>query len=176
MESGMDEIDVFGLPIPNAGPVFLAALAVHVAAGSTCVISGAVAALSRKGNNRHVRSGRIYFWGLAALFVTATIMAAIRWQENAHLFAIGLLAFCSVLTGVLDRRSTRSNDIRHTIGMGLSYVTLLTGFYVDNGPHLPLWNLLPPWAFWVLPSLIGLPLIARAVHRRRTARAVEGVT
>jgi hypothetical protein len=44
---------------------------------------------------------------------------------------------------------------------------LLTAFYVDNGPHLPLWQLLPPIAFWTLPSLFGLPLLLRA--RRATA-------
>jgi hypothetical protein len=43
---------------------------------------------------------------------------------------------------------------------------MLTAFYVDNGPKLPLWQLLPDIAFWVLPSLIGLPLIARAIARR----------
>ncbi|MEU0487520.1 hypothetical protein ABZ260_51295, partial [Streptosporangium sp. NPDC006013] len=31
-------VTVFGLPVPNAGPVFLAALAVHVIAGLVCVI------------------------------------------------------------------------------------------------------------------------------------------
>src|SRR5713226_5732494 len=32
----------------------------------------------------------------------------------------------------------------HIVGMGLSYVLLLTAFYVDNGKNLPLWNRLPP--------------------------------
>jgi hypothetical protein len=49
--------------------------------------------------------------------------------------------------------------------MGLSYIAMLTAFYVDNGPHLPLWDRLPTIAFWMLPSAIGAPLIARAVPR-----------
>ncbi len=49
--------------------------------------------------------------------------------------------------------------------MGLSYVVMLTAFYVDNGPRLPLYDRLPVLAFWVVPSLIGLPLIARAFRR-----------
>jgi hypothetical protein len=50
--------------------------------------------------------------------------------------------------------------------MGGSYIALFTGFYVDNGPSLPLWNRLPHIAYWVLPSLIGIPLILRALDRR----------
>jgi hypothetical protein len=51
--------------------------------------------------------------------------------------------------------------------MSGSYIALLTGFYVDNGPNLPLWNRLPTVAFWVLPSLVGIPLVVRAMARRR---------
>ena len=49
--------------------------------------------------------------------------------------------------------------------MGGSYIALLTGFYVDNGPFLPLWSSLPHITYWLLPGLIGVPIIWRAVHR-----------
>ena len=49
--------------------------------------------------------------------------------------------------------------------MGGSYIALLTGFYVDNGRFLPLWDRLPHIAYWLLPSLIGVPLIWRALRR-----------
>jgi hypothetical protein len=29
---------------------------------------------------------------------------------------------------------------------------LLTGFHVDNGRQLPLWDRLPHWTYWVLPA------------------------
>jgi hypothetical protein len=41
------------------------------------------------------------------------------------------------------------------------------------GPHLPLWDRLPPIAFWLLPSAIGAPLIARSVMRARHATATS---
>ncbi len=53
--------------------------------------------------------------------------------------------------------------------MATAYVALLTAFYVDNGPHLPLWDRLPTFAFWLLPSAIGAPIIVRAVMRARHA-------
>lgn len=90
-----------------------------------------------------------------------------RWQENWHLVPIGLVAGTALAIGWLDRRrTTEGHDRVHLAAMGCSYVALLTGFYVDNGPHLPLWQYLPDWSFWVLPSLVGLPIIVAAVRRR----------
>jgi hypothetical protein len=41
--------------------------------------------------------------------------------------------------------------------MGMSYILLLTAFYVYNGKSLPLWKELPPFAYWILPGAIGVP-------------------
>jgi hypothetical protein len=49
--------------------------------------------------------------------------------------------------------------------MGVSYVVLLTAFYVDNGPHLPLWDRLPAIAYWTLPALVCTPLLVRGLRR-----------
>jgi hypothetical protein len=62
----------------------------------------------------------------------------------------------------------------HIGGMGLSYVLLLTAFYVDNGPNLPLWRELPPLAYWLAPSAVGLPLILRALLRHPVVRQRYG--
>jgi hypothetical protein len=94
-----------------------------------------------------------------------TVMAALRWREDRHLFFIGLVALAAGLTGYLNRRRHRA-DTWHIAGMGLSYVALLIAFYVDNGPNLPIWSLLPHWTYWILPSAAGLPLIVHAIRRR----------
>ena len=49
--------------------------------------------------------------------------------------------------------------------MAVWYILLLTAFYVDNGPQLPLWRSLPSLAFWLLPSLVGLPFLIWALRR-----------
>jgi hypothetical protein len=54
--------------------------------------------------------------------------------------------------------------------MGLSYVLMLTAFYVDNGKHLPLWKELPPIAFWLVPAGFGIPLILYALLKHRPMR------
>jgi hypothetical protein len=51
----------------------------------------------------------------------------------------------------------------------VSYILLLTAFYVDNGKNLPLWNKLPQIAFWLLPGAVGIPFIVRALLRHPLA-------
>jgi hypothetical protein len=58
--------------------------------------------------------------------------------------------------------------------MGGAYIALFTGFYVDNGPHLPVWDRLSSLAYWTLPSLVGAPLILRALASRRLLRVRAG--
>ena len=158
---------VFGGQVGSAAPVFLAFLAVHVLAGLTAVITGAVAALARKGSPQHIRAGRWYYRAITVVFVTATVLAAMRWRQDYYLFVIGAVAFAAATVGYQHRRRHRPGDTGHIVGMGTAYVAMLTAFYVDNGPHLPLWDHLPALAFWLLPSAIGAPIIIRAVLRAR---------
>jgi hypothetical protein len=160
---------IFGDQVGATAPVFLAFLAVHVFAGLTAVVTGAVAALARKGSPRHIRAGRWYYRAITVLFATATVLAAMRWRQDYYLFITGAVAFTAATIGYLHRRRHRPGDTAHIAGMGTAYVAMLTAFYVDNGPHLPLWDRLPTIAFWLLPSAIGAPIIARAVIRARHA-------
>ena len=136
-------------------------------AGLTAVITGAVAALSRKGSPRHIRAGRWFYRAITVVFATATILAAMRWRQDYYLFIIGAVAFIAATIGYQHRRRHRPGDTGHIAGMGIAYVAMLTAFYVDNGPHLPLWDRLPTFAFWLLPSAIGAPIIIRAIARAR---------
>lgn len=158
---------ILGDHVGSTAPVFLAFLAVHVIAGLTAVITGAVAALARKGSRRHVRAGRGYYRAISVVFATAAVLAAMRWRQDYYLLIIGAVAFTAATIGYQHRRRRRPGDTGHIAGMGTAYVAMLTAFYVDNGPHLPLWDHLPPLAFWLLPSAIGAPVIARAILRAR---------
>lgn len=54
--------------------------------------------------------------------------------------------------------------------MSLSYVALLVAFYVDNGRNLPLWRDLPPFTYWLIPTAVGIPLVARTFLRHPLTR------
>jgi hypothetical protein len=164
---------IFGDHVGSTAPAFLAFLAVHVLAGLTAVVSGAIAALARKGSSRHIRAGRWYYRAISTVFATATLLAAMRWRQDYYLFIIGALAFAAATIGREHRRRKWRGDGGHIAGMGISYVAMLTAFYVDNGPHLPLWDRLPTFALWLLPSAIGAPIIARAMARARRLRDAD---
>ena len=155
-------------------PAFLAVLAVHVVAGLTAVITGATAALARKGSPRHIRAGRWYYRAITTVFATATALAAMRWTQDWYLFILGAVAFTAATAGYLHRRRHRAGDTGHIAGMGIAYTAMLTAFYVDNGPHLPLWDRLPILAFWLLPGAIAAPIITRAIIGARNKAPPSG--
>jgi hypothetical protein len=154
---------ILGDQVGSTAPVFLALLAIHVIAGLTAVIAGAVAALVHKGSPRHIRAGRWFYRAITVVFATAIALAIMRWRQDYYLVIIGAIAFTAATIGYQHRRRHRPGDTGHIAGMGIGYTAMLTAFYVDNGPHLPLWDRLPALAFWLLPSAVAAPLIARAV-------------
>ena len=162
---------VLGTEVGSTAPAFLAFLAVHVLGGVTAVASGAIAAIARKGSPRHVRAGRWYYRAITVVFTTAAVLAAMRWRQDYYLLILGAIAFTAAPIGYRHRRLHRPGDTGHTAGMGTAYVVMLTAFYVDNGPRLPLWDHLPALAFWLLPPAIGAPIITRAIIRARRSRA-----
>ena len=168
MTLGGSPVEIGGLPLPSDAPWFLALIGVHVAAGLTCVIAGAVAMLSRKAAGRHPTAGAVYVWALVVVAATMAVVSALRWADDAGLFALGAASLTAALLGRLARRRGRLR--LHASGMAASYILLLTAFYVDNGPNLPLWRLLPRWALWVLPSAIGLPILIGALVRHPLLR------
>jgi hypothetical protein len=144
--------------------VFLGNIGVHVLFGLAAVIVGALATLSNKRRGRHSSLGTMNFWCLFAVFATMSAVSFIRWAADYHLFVLGVLSFAAANFGRMPvRLRWREWPRLHLTGMGTSYVLMLTAFYVDNGPNLPVWRELPDLAFWVLPSAIGAPLILYAL-------------
>src|SRR5262245_30704251 len=165
-------INLAGIEIPSDSLGFLAALGVHVLFGLSCVGAGVGAMLSRKRLGRHPRFGTIYYYCLSVVFASATVLSAMRWAEDYHLFILGTISFTTASLGRMALRRRWRNRIRlHITCMGLSYILVLTAFYVDNGKNLPLWNKLPQTAFWVLPAAVGIPLIIRALLRHPLVRS-----
>jgi hypothetical protein len=138
---------------------------VHVLAGLVAVVCGVVAMLSPKRAGRHPRWGRCYLGAVAVVFGTAVGLAIAR-PHAAYVLVPGGVALVAVSVGYSARRVRWSGWLPfHITGMAVSYIGMLTAFYVDNGPRLPVWQLLPPVVFWILPAAVGLPLLARALWR-----------
>ncbi|MER7433779.1 DUF2306 domain-containing protein [Pseudonocardia alni] len=146
-------------------------VAVHVGCGVVAVACGAGAMLTRKGSRRHRRFGRFYLTALAGLGLTAPVLAAVDWAHRWHLAVLGVFALGAAATGLAAVRLLRPARLAvHITGMSTAYMIMLTAFYVDNGPRLPLWNQLPVLALWFLPAAVGAPVLIRALRRYRRPR------
>lgn len=100
-----------------------------------------------------------------------------RWAENYHLFILGAMSFACAWTGRAALRYRWSSWVRiHIGGMGLSYVLMLVAFYVDNGKQLPVWKELPHVTYWLLPMIVGVPLILRSLLWPPMGRAGGGAS
>jgi uncharacterized membrane protein len=165
---------VLGIVIPSTSPLFLATVGFHILTGLGAVITGAVAMLSKKGSPRHIGFGRTYFWCLTALFASASALAFARWADDYQLFVLGVLAYGAAMFGrSAARRKWRSWQRLHMSGMGLSYILMLTAFYVDNGMNLPIWRDLPHVVYWVAPAVLGLPIMIWALLRHPLVRPIK---
>jgi hypothetical protein len=145
----------------------------HIAAGLAAVILGAAAMIAPKQPGSHPRRGRGYLVALTVLAATATGLAIVR-PHAAFLLIIGSIALAAAGLGYTARRVRWSGWLPwHITGMATSYMAALTAFYVDNGPRLPLWRLLPPMSFWFLPSAIGIPVLVWALLRHRQTPSAD---
>ncbi len=182
-------------------------LVIHIIAGFSALISGLVAILSKKGAKTHILSGRIYFWGMVTVAITAVVLAVFK--ELTFLFSIAVFSFYLTFTGyraVKDKKGNAnwldwtvmavtslmniymistlnvilvvfgvinlvniSTDIRffmaknpakhfwlirHIGKMCGAYIATVTAFLVTNV------HFLPEVFIWLLPTVIGTPLIA----------------
>jgi uncharacterized membrane protein len=161
---------IVGFDLPSDSPLFLSVLSFHILFGVACVVLGMITMLSQKRRGKHPKFGTAYYWCLAMLFASATGLAVMRWSGDYPLFILGALSLFAASVGRIARRqlSQRWVDF-HVTGMGLSYILMLTAFYVDNGKNLPVWRDMPYLAYWLLPGAVGIPLIVNALtrwHRR----------
>ena len=164
-------ITIQGFDIPSDSPFFLTVLAIHVLAGLVCIVAGVVAMLSKKQPGLHHQAGTIYFVFIWVVFITAIMMASIRWKEDYHLLILGLISFCAAFIGRRARKHLwKKWSITHITGMGMSYIFLVTAFYVDNGKFLPIWKNFHPLVFWLLPAVIGIPILIRTLLRHPLSR------
>ncbi|UTR10057.1 DUF2306 domain-containing protein [Evansella sp. LMS18] len=135
-------------------------LITHIGAGFICLVSGVVAMASRKKKGNHTLSGEIYHWSYVAVFITAVVMAIMHWEESAYLFYIGVFSYSLVLLGYAASKKRWKNWLgSHIGGMLGSYIGIVTATIVVNISKVPLLNELPILLFWLLPSIIGTPVI-----------------
>ena len=119
-------------------------LSTHILAGTIALFCAGMALLSEKGKKIHVTSGRIYFWSMAGIFLTAIPMSII--SSNTFLFLIAIFSFYLAFAGM--RFAKNRKGIATTIdwiavslmilsGLGM-WALAITYFISDNSQYITL--------------------------------------
>lgn len=132
-------------------------LAPHVVAGTAGLLIGPLAMAVPKRAGWHTRLGLAYQGAAAVMTTTALAMAVL---EPARLWWLGLIAVATEVTALAGWREQR----RRAPGWLARHVRLMCGSYVSFVTAALVVNLSTPLA-WVVPTVIGSPLIALAAAR-----------
>ena len=145
----------------------------HVGAGVTALLCAPVAMLTRKGGGAHRLWGRVYFWAMFVIFITA--LALLVFRPNVFLFFISVLSFYGAFSGVRSLR--RKRPARGQRATRLDWAAA-GGAAVAGGSFI-VWGLAPfvgltlsdvPTAFSVLGIVFGVALGRDALADLRSFR------
>ncbi|WP_078544443.1 DUF2306 domain-containing protein [Litchfieldia alkalitelluris] len=152
--------------------MFYLLLILHIISGAICLLTGLVAAFKKKRKGVHTFTGEIYHWSYLIVFSTAVAMSIIKWDESAYLFYIAIFSYGLALTGYLAKKMRKRNWLGlHIGGMLGSYIGIVTATLVVNANNIPFISELPTLLIWVLPTIIGIPLIFR-IGKRYSPRKI----
>jgi hypothetical protein len=126
-------------------------LVIHIIGGFTALISGFIASITQKGKSRHRGSGKAYFWGMTAVFITAVALGILK--EAWFLFMIGFFSYYLVVRGyrILYLKGLGRGQKATTLDWAISATALLFGLALIG------WSLLAaPKGFGPVPLVFGL--------------------
>jgi len=133
-------------------------LSAHVLLGFTALVLGPLVMLSRKAPGFHPRAGEVYHAAVLGVCLTAGALAALDWARLWGFLpiAIGSYAFAFVGYAAAKLRFRGWLPV-HVIGQSGSYIAMVTALLVVNWENA-VWP-------WVIPTLVGTPLVAWTVRR-----------
>ena len=139
-----------------------ALLGIHIAAGSLGLLLGPLAMTAPKRPGRHTRAGLAYQAATAFLAITAIGLAVYNWSELWFLALIAIGTEAAALGGWLVQERRRPGWLTvHISLMCGSYISFVTALLVANSNSI---------VAWILPTIVGSPLIAWAAVRVTTGR------
>ena len=119
-------------------PLIVAAVALHIGAGSIAILSGWVAATARKGDRLHRKAGTVFVIAMLVMAVMATGLAI--WIHQVGNIMAGLLAFYLVATAWMtarrgDGRTGLFEKAALVFILGIALTFFLSGLRAAASPH-----------------------------------------
>ena len=142
-----------------------AMLWLHIALGVISWVVGAIALWRNLPGRRSRAALAAFHWSVLAVAVTAAILVAYRPAELWWLWLLAMLSYGLALLGYLAPRERSHGWLRLAIhGQGGACIALVTATFVVSVDGLV------RVAAWILPTLVGVPLL-EVWYRRATATA-----
>jgi uncharacterized membrane protein len=149
--------------------LFTIFLILHIAAGTIGLVIGPFAMYFPKRKGLHTKLGRIYFYAMSLVCISAFGLSILHWKESWWLGFVAAFSFYFAGKGYLAAKYREESWVgRHISGMLGSYIAMTTALFVVNASSLPGYETLPIFVYWLLPTIIGTPLIVLTV--RKSAR------
>lgn len=102
-------------------------LIIHIAGGFTALISGFIAAITKKGDRTHRKTGKVYFWGMTTVFITAIALGVLK--EKWFLFMVGFFSYYMVVRGyrILYLKKLGAGQQASLLDWGIAIIAILFG-------------------------------------------------
>src|SRR5437867_5998098 len=83
---------------------------VHIAAGMLALFVAPGAMITVKGGRAHRRWGKIYFWAMATVALTAVLLAV--WRPNYFLLMVAMFSFYLAFSGYRARSEEHTSELQ----------------------------------------------------------------
>ena len=135
-------------------------LSLHVTASALGLALGALAIRAERWPPHRSRAGAWYHWSVLAVSFTAVLLAALNWAALWWLSVLAVVSYGLALIGLLAARRRPPGWLRaYAHGQGGSYIALVTAFLVVSLDGFA------STLAWLLPTLLGVPLIEWRVRQ-----------
>jgi hypothetical protein len=146
--------------------VFKFFLSLHIIAGTIGLVIGPISGFAKKRKGLHTRVGFAYLIAMSILCLSACALAILNWKQSWWFLFVAAFSFSFALKGYLAAKRRGPSWMRsHISGMLGSYIAMTTALLVVNASKIPGYGTLPTVLWWILPTIIGTPLIVSVTKR-----------
>jgi hypothetical protein len=99
---------------------------VHAALGGVALLAGIGALITKKGSKKHIKSGRVFYYGMLGSVILAIIVSLLPDHQNPFLFGIGIFSGYLIISGFRAIRY-KNSEIKLLQDKILSYIMIAAG-------------------------------------------------
>jgi hypothetical protein len=111
--------------------------AVHIFSGFLSLLTGFLANISKKGSKFHIKAGRIYYYSMVSVFITALVTSV--YKANTFLLMIAIFSMYFAFVGVrvlkFKNKEYKAAKLEFSVVFGMllvSFIMIVLSFYING--------------------------------------------